>query len=206
MKSNSLVMESLVVGREGAALTCPISLALEGGDMLAIQGQNGSGKSTLLKTIAGLLPVLEGAIRINGELPSQQRPLYSGHKRGLTPSMSVYDNVAFWAKASGHPELTAAAMHYFDLDDIPNAPVSELSAGWQQRVALTRLITMPTGIWLLDEPMANLDGQGAALLQSLTQSRLEQGGIVLIATHLQLQGERVKTLNISSLRDIPEAV
>jgi heme exporter protein A len=206
MKSNSLVMESLVVARDGAPLTQPISMALAGGDMLAIHGANGSGKSTLLKTVAGLLPIHAGTIRMNEVWPAAQHPLYIGHKRGLTPSMSVADNVSFWAKVSGHPELTAAAMHYFDLDDIPNATVSELSAGWQQRVALTRLITIPTGVWLLDEPMANLDAAGISLLQSLIQSRLEQGGIILIATHMQLQGERVKTLNISELNKISEVV
>ncbi len=194
-------MESLVIARDGAPLTSPINLQLTGGDMLAIYGTNGSGKSTLLKTVAGLLPIHQGAIRINEAWPAEQRPLYIGHRRGLTPSMSVHDNVSFWAKAAGYPELAAAAMHYLDLDDIPHATVDELSAGWQQRVALTRLITMPTGLWLLDEPMANLDAEGVALLQSLVQSRLEQGGIILIATHMQLQGERVKTLNISQLAD-----
>jgi len=82
--------------------------------------------------------------------------------------------------------------------------VSELSAGWQQRVALTRLITIPTGLWLLDEPMANLDAHGVSLLQALIQSRLEQGGIIVIATHMQLQGERVKAINISELNNIAE--
>lgn len=206
MKSNSLAFESLVVARDGAPLTQPISIALTRGDMLAIHGGNGSGKSTLLKTVAGLLPMYSGSIRMNEAWPAEQRPLYIGHKRGLSPSMSVLDNVSFWAKASGYPELTSAAMHYFDIDDIPHAAVSELSAGWQQRVALTRLITIPTGVWLLDEPMANLDAAGVALLQSLIQSRLEQGGIILIATHMQLQGERLKTINISELNGEVEVV
>jgi heme exporter protein A len=202
MKSNSLVMESLVIARDGAALSQPISMTLAGGEMLAIHGSNGSGKSTLLKTLAGLIPIHEGSVRISDAWPPEQPALYLGHKRGLAPSMSVKDNVSFWAKASGYPELTMAAMHYFDLEDIPNTAVNELSAGWQQRVALTRLITIPAPIWLLDEPMANLDADGMALLQSLIQTRLEQGGIVLIATHLQLQGEKVKNINISGLRDL----
>ena len=206
MKSNSLALESLVVARDGAPLSQPIDVQLVGGDMLAIHGGNGSGKSTLLKTIAGLLPIYEGIIRVNDAWPATPRPLYIGHKRGLNPSMSVLDNVSFWARAAGYPELTAAAMHYFDLDDIPHASVNELSAGWQQRVALTRLITIPSGIWLLDEPMANLDAEGIALLQSLIQSRLEQGGIILIATHAQLQGECVKILNISELNRISEVI
>jgi heme exporter protein A len=199
MKSNSLSIEGLVVAREAAPLTAPITLTLNGGQLLALHGSNGSGKSTLLKTIAGLLPIYLGAIRYNDLWPIEPKPLYLGHKRGLAPSMSVLDNVSFWAKASGHPELIDAAMHYFDLADIPDARVDSLSAGWQQRVALTRLITMPRGLWLLDEPTSNLDSDGIGLLHSLIQTRLEQGGIILVATHMQLEGDKIINLNISEL-------
>lgn len=208
MKSHSLVLDRLVVAREGAQLTAPISLQLKGGEMLAIRGNNGSGKSTLLKTVAGLLRPLEGEAYLceaEGREPSEpsvrliDSPLYFGHKRALTPSLSVYDNVSFWAKASGHPELIMAAMRYWDLQDIPDVIVETLSAGWQQRVALTRLITLPSPLWLLDEPTSNLDSEGIGLLQSLMQSRLEQGGIILVATHFDLQGDRIKTLNLSMI-------
>lgn len=196
MKSHTLTLTELIVAREDAALTKPISLELSSGEMLVIHGSNGSGKSTLLKMIAGLLPVKQGAIRMNGGWPVDPAPLYLGHQRGLTPSMSVYDNVSFWAKATGFPELTAAALHYFDLEDVASTRVENLSAGWQQRVALTRLITQPSILWLLDEPTANLDVEGMGLLQSLMQSRLSQGGIILVASHLQLQGESIRVLQL----------
>lgn len=199
MKNNSLILESLVVAREGAALSAPVSLTLAGGEVLLVQGSNGSGKSTLLKTLAGLLPVHRGRIRMNGVWPCEPHPLYLGHKRGLIPGMSVHDNVAFWAHMAGVRELTAAALHYFDLTDIAGVAVAELSAGWQQRVALTRLITMPATLWLLDEPTANLDAEGIALLQSLLQTRAEQGGIVIIASHLSMQGNHIKTINLNKL-------
>jgi heme exporter protein A len=63
---------------------------------------------------------------------------------------------------------------------------------------------MPSGLWLLDEPMANLDDEGMRLLQSLIQSRMEQGGIVLIATHTPLQGDKVKSISISKLDGLSE--
>lgn len=197
MQSNTIVLDSLVIARDGAPLTQPISQVIQGGEMLSISGRNGSGKSTFLKTLAGLMPVYQGSIRVNGEWPSPLRPLYLGHKRGLTPSMSVKDNVAFWGKASGYPELIDAAMHYFDLSDIPDVTVSTLSAGWQQRVALTRLITIPSGLWLLDEPTENLDADGAGLLQSLMQTRMEQGGIILAASHIEMRGDKIKQLELS---------
>ena len=197
MKSNSLRIHALVVAREGAPLCGPVSVELERSQMLVIRGNNGSGKSTFLRTVAGLLPPLTGSIEKEGG----RAPLYLGHKRGLAPELSVYDNVAHWARLCGHPELTFAAMRYFDLTDIADVPLHKLSAGWQQRVALTRLITVQSPLWLLDEPASNLDGQGAQLLQSLMQARLEQGGIIVIATHSDIQGEMIKTIHLNALND-----
>ncbi len=201
MKSNSLHLDALVVGRDGMALTAPITTVIHAGEMLVIHGSNGSGKSTLLKTVAGLLPLISGKIRlINGEGVAAQ-PLYMGHQRGLTPSLSVLDNVTFWARASKHPELILAAMRYFELEDAAAIPVGELSAGWQQRVALTRLITMPSSLWLLDEPTANLDHAGMALLQSLIETRRAQGGVVVVASHMKMHGELIRMININTIND-----
>ncbi len=199
MKSNSIEMHEVVVAREGAALTSPITCALAAGEMLAVRGSNGSGKSTLLKTLAGLISPNAGTVKLNGQWPPQESVLYIGHKLGLSKEMTVYDNVALWAGLHGARELTAAALHYFDLTDIDDVPLTKLSAGWQQRVALTRLITIPSRLWLLDEPTANLDGEGVALLETLMQSRLEQGGIIIAATHSDLSGKNIKTININKL-------
>ncbi len=196
MKSNSFALNDLVIAREGAPLTSPINVTLAGGELLAVRGANGSGKSTLLKTIAGLLSPESGEIRINDQWPAQVPVLYLGHKRGLVGSMSVYDNVSFWANMYDCPELIPAALHYFDLEEVSDVPVEQLSAGWQQRVALTRLITIPSPLWLLDEPVSNLDEEAGALLQSLIQSRLEQGGMVLMTSHMNVQGDKVKVLKL----------
>lgn len=199
MKSNSLELEGLVVGREGAPLMSPLSLSIAEGEMLAVGGSNGSGKSTLLKTLAGLISPHSGSATLGGHPLGETDILYLGHKSGLARDMSVYDNVVLWARLHKAPELTAAALHYFDLIDIADVPLHTLSAGWQQRVVLTRLITVPAKLWLLDEPTANLDAAGIGLLQTLLHARLEQGGIAVIATHVDMKGEFVKTINISNL-------
>jgi heme exporter protein A len=208
MNSNSLELDNLRIARDGQELIHGLTYRLAAGELLLIQGKNGSGKTTLLKTIAGLLPSAGGDIRINGT-PLRQalpRPLFIGHKRGLNLSMSVFDNVALWARLTDSVELIDAALHYFDLDGIESVPLHTLSAGWQQRVALTRLITMPSIVWLLDEPLANLDSDGIALLHQLVQTRLEQGGIALMTSHAEMQGEKVKKLNISELVDTAEVI
>ncbi len=204
MKSNSLELDQLVVLRDGAPLTLPITLSLHSGEMLVVRGSNGSGKSTFLKTLARLLPSGVGQIRINGQWPAAHPATYLGHRNGLATTMNVLDNVALWGKLSGFPELISAAMHYFELEDIADVPLSKLSAGWQQRVALTRLITMQSPLWLLDEPTSNLDTEGVALLQSLIQSRLEQGGMVVVATHSDLRGDMIKTININEINNVTE--
>lgn len=199
MISNTLKLDGLVVAREGAALTQPITLSLEAGEMLVVRGGNGAGKSSFLKTLAGLLRPKAGSIIREGAKLEQSPILHIGHKLGLSPEMSVRDNVDLWAQLNDAPELTPAALHYFDLGDISDVAVGKLSAGWQQRVALTRLITVPSLLWLLDEPTSNLDSEGVALLRSLMESRLEQGGLVAVATHAELQGTKVKTININAI-------
>lgn len=191
MKSNSFALQKLSIGREGVAFAAPITLSLDPGELLAVEGANGSGKSTLLKTIAGLLAPLSGEILWHGP-----QPLYMGHRGGMLPEMSVRENVAYWANMHGTPELIATAMHYFDLGYYAEMPLASLSAGWQHRVALTRLITCGSSLWLLDEAMANLDKEGIALLQSLIQTRLEQGGIAILTSHIPLDGPQVKHLKL----------
>ena len=209
MISNSLVFQNLQVARDGQVLVHGLTYRLNGGDLLIIKGRNGSGKSTLLKTVAGLVPVAGGEIIQNGTTltkDSQPRPLYLGHKRGLNLGLSVADNVKHWARRTDNMELDHAALHYFDLEGLEEVPLHTLSAGWQQRVALTRLITMPAITWLLDEPTANLDRDGMELLHNLIQTRIEQQGIILMTSHADIQGEGFKTINISELPDNVEVM
>ncbi len=67
-------------------------------------------------------------------------------------------------------------------------PFEALSAGWKQRVNLARLILTPAMLWLLDEPTSNLDAHGVGLLQSLLGTRLERGGMIIMASHAKIEG------------------
>jgi heme exporter protein A len=204
MKSDNLQLQELACARDGAWVLPPITQQLRAGEVLLVSGRNGCGKSTLLKTVAGLLRPATGEILWNGEPLRAQggypaNLVYIGHKRGVEPSLSVLAHVKFWARAFRQQELIEAALHYFDLEDIAHTPVHQLSAGWQQRVALTRLITQPGSLWLLDEPTQNLDADGLNLLHSLMQTRSEQGGIIMLASHVPLEGDRVRQLDLNTL-------
>lgn len=204
MQPDSLILSSVTLAQQGVPLCTGLSLRADPGDLWAIRGDNGSGKSTLLRAIAGLHPVQSGSISY-GEHVLHKHPgypscvLYMGHKRALRPQWSVRDNILYWAQLHGAPELLAPALHYFDLEPYADTVCGKLSAGWQERVALARLITQPAPLWLLDEPLTHLDEAGHALVESIIAARMEQGGIVLMTSHYPLSGEKIKEININNL-------
>jgi len=208
---HSLNCEQLAVVRADVLLFSDIDIRMKSGDLLVVQGANGAGKSTLLQTLAGLIAPAFGSIMWDDAplIKHEKYPsniVYLGHQRGLYLDMTVEQNVRLWAKLANADETADAAMHYFDLSEIADFPVSMLSEGWRQRVALTRLLTMPGALWILDEPTANLDDEGISHLHSLITARIEQNGIVIMSTHAKLQGERYKVLNINDYKQHSKAM
>lgn len=165
-----------------------LGFSLKPGSVLLLQGANGCGKTTLLRMLAGLMPPSAGAITwqnetVTGNSDYKEVMLYQGHNTGLKAELSVYDNLQYFAALRDTEMLVPAAMQYFDLWAIADTPVSQLSSGWQRRVALSRLLAIPSLIWLLDEPAANLDVDGVAMLNGLIATRIKQGGIVVLSNH-----------------------
>jgi heme exporter protein A len=213
MKNNSLVVRDLKIplfhvkhfcnsaAKPADSLSEPmVNFTLNAGELLLVKGGSGSGKSFLLKLIAGILTPTSGEIHFNDRPIQGQHPapsIYIGNPSQLRCYRSLRHNVRRWAQKSGHPELYDAAMSYFEMEPLASVRLGHLSDGYRQRALLTRLITMPGPVWLLDDPFMHLDEAGAALLNVLIQTRLEQHGIVLLATHQNFTGARVKTLNLS---------
>lgn len=160
----------------------PTSLAV-------VRGGNGSGKTSLLKVIIGLISQTKGEvfwnnININEDLNAfRQNVTYIGHGVALKPELTVMENLNFWCKIYKGEELLNAALQYFNLTNILDVPVSALSAGWQRRVDLVRLLLAKANLWLLDEPEINLDQEAKELLTNLVQVRIRDGGVVVIASH-----------------------
>ena len=202
MQRQPLILENLTIAREGVVLCEGLSLRAEPGDIWLVEGANGSGKSTLLRAMAGLHHVEDGRILLC-DIPLSMHDSYPkmiawlGHKRALKLHMTVEANVAHWARMQGVPENIEAALEYFDLGPYRSMPCGQLSAGWKERVALTRLLTTQATLWLLDEPMAHLDEQGAALVQSIILTRAEQGGIIFMSNHARIESNKVKRINLS---------
>lgn len=165
-----------------------LGFCLDEGGLLILRGANGSGKTTLLQHLSGLLAPEYGDVCWNGT-PIRKNPeflpslCYVGHKNAIKLALTVGENLRFWARMYGREMVLQAAMRFFDLERMEHVRARDLSAGWQRRVALTRLLLSPAKLWLLDEPTNFLDEEAVMLFTSMVESRVQQGGIVVIASH-----------------------
>ena len=162
-----------------------INLQLSAGEALALVGPNGSGKSSLLRLVAGLLRPSAGRIELAGgaaERTIAEQAHYLGHLDALKPSLTVTENLHFWASYLGDG-TPAPALSAVGLGGLADLPAAYLSAGQRRRLSLARLIAIPRAIWLLDEPASALDSAGQEMLAGLMRAHLGGGGIIVAATH-----------------------
>ncbi len=171
-----------------------VNIDLDAGSCLAVLGPSGVGKSTILKTIAGLLPLLEGEICLFGQEVSQlapedrEAPILFQDLR-LFPHLSVFENVAFPLRIRKWPavQLKAAVareLDRFGLSAYAQKSPSTLSGGEQQRVALARAIVFRPRILLLDEAFSGLDLElRQRLRQELKAVQTELGLTLVFVTH-----------------------
>jgi multiple sugar transport system ATP-binding protein len=153
---------------ESAAVTS-VTLAIEDHEFIVLLGPSGCGKSTLLKMIAGLEELSDGEIYIDGQLVNYVRPAERNvamvfQNYALYPHMTVYDNIAFPLKMTGvskaeTAERVARAANALGLEELLQRRPEQLSGGQRQRVALGRAIVREPAVFLMDEPLSNLDAQ-----------------------------------------------
>ena len=172
-----LIAENLSVELESRNIFAGVSFCLPPSGCLIVRGSNGSGKTTLLKTMAGLLKPTAGKVAAEGEVS------YLGHQSGLKNNMSLKEHLDLWASLYDAKLLIPAAVAFLRLEKELNTPCGQLSAGWQRRAALARLILAQSDIWLLDEPLNSLDDTSVEIILSLIATRCDQGGIVVMSYH-----------------------
>ncbi|UXI67034.1 heme ABC exporter ATP-binding protein CcmA [Tahibacter amnicola] len=167
----------------------PLNFALHAGEVVLMEGDNGSGKTTLLKVLSGLLPPSEGEVLLNGAPLTLARLSHQvallGHLLGLKLELSPLQNLRFAMGIGGLRAGISAhqALASVNLEGYEDVPVRQLSAGQRKRVALARLLLVPAALWLLDEPYANLDRDGIALVNRLLEVHAHRGGAALITSH-----------------------
>ncbi len=170
-----LAAKQVMLERRGRSVFGRASVALAAGQALLIEGINGAGKTTLLKILAGLIRPNEGHVE-------RHATLFIGHQNALKLELGAAENLRFYAALHGGGSVSAALAN-MEVADLAGRPVGEMSAGQKRRVALARLFLGHAPLWLLDEPYANLDVSGAALLDRHFAAHLATGGGLVIASH-----------------------
>lgn len=198
-----LIAENLGAERGGEPVFSGISFNLGDGGGLVITGANGSGKSTMLRVIAGLLSASEGMIRLEGGGEEWQIPAdachYLGHDNAMKTALTVEENLRFWRDFCGAPHIEInEALAMVGLPQVASLPFGYLSTGQKRRISIARLLVSRRPLWLLDEPTAGLDAASERQFTALMRTHLEDGGMIVAATHVPLGLEAVSELQLGS--------
>jgi multiple sugar transport system ATP-binding protein len=194
-----------------------VDLTINEGEFLVLLGPSGCGKTTLLRMIAGLEQQTSGDVVIGGQLvndlpPRARKIAMVFQSYALYPHLTVAKNIAFPLKAQGAPRGSIAgevdkAAGMFGIGHLLERKPRALSGGERQRVALARAMVRHPDVFLLDEPLSNLD----AKLRNLARDELKQfqrrlGTTTLYVTHDQVEamglGDRIAVMNKGKVRQL----
>ena len=187
-----------------------VDLLVKEGEFLVFLGPSGSGKSTLLRMIAGLETPTSGDVMIGGKVVTQMPPRARNiamvfQSYALYPHMSVFKNIAFPLEAQGmrRDEIRKKvewAAGLFGIQRLLERKPRQLSGGERQRVALARAVVREPVVFLLDEPLSNLDAKlRTSARDELQQFQRRLGTTTIYVTHDQVEamglGDRIAVLN-----------
>jgi multiple sugar transport system ATP-binding protein len=200
-----------------AAAVHDVNLESQEGEFLVLLGPSGSGKTTLLRMIAGLEEPTSGEILIGGRVvndltPRDRRIAMVFQSYALYPHLSVLGNIVFPLKARGMPseerrKKAEWAAGLLGIKHLLDRRPRELSGGERQRVALARAIVREPTVFLLDEPLSNLDAKlRASAREELEQFQKRVATTTIYVTHDQVEamamGDRIVVMNFGEVRQI----
>jgi multiple sugar transport system ATP-binding protein len=202
---------------DGTVAVDKVSLDVNDGEFMVLLGPSGCGKSTVLRIIAGLEEPSSGAVLLGGELANGLPPRERGvamvfQDFALYPHMTVGDNIAFPLRLSGldqepRAERVSDVASVLGIGDVLGRRPSQLSGGQRQRVAMGRAIVRRPGLFLMDEPLSNLDsGLRAELRAEISGLVREMGVSTIYVTHDQSEAltmaDRVAIMRKGVLQDV----
>ncbi|UQU64552.1 ABC transporter ATP-binding protein [Couchioplanes caeruleus] len=202
---------------DGTVAVDKVSLDVQDGEFMVLLGPSGCGKSTVLRMIAGLEDPSDGAILLNGEpvmdlAPRDRQIAMVFQDFALYPHMTVGDNIGFPLKLSrvepgSRGERIGDVASALGIGDVLGRKPAQLSGGQRQRVAMGRAIVRRPGLFLMDEPLSNLDsGLRAELRAEITGLTRELGVTTMYVTHDQAEAltmaDRVAIMRRGVLQDI----
>lgn len=183
-----LKAEGIRIGFKGKALKAgPISMEIGSGELILLCGANGSGKTTLLKTLAGILPPVEGKISMVGK--AAMTPTGIPRVKGFTVSEFISTSCYTLSRWDGRlspqeKERLGEALRLMGLEDLKDRDISKISDGEFQKATIATALTRDASLILLDEPTAFLDVDNrAAVLEALEGICSKTGKSVIFSSH-----------------------
>ncbi|MGW4497933.1 ABC transporter ATP-binding protein [Micromonospora sp. NPDC004336] len=205
------------VFRDGTLAVDSVNLDVNDGEFMVLLGPSGCGKSTVLRMVAGLEDPTSGAVLLDGELandlpPRDRKIAMVFQDFALYPHMTVNDNIAFPLRLAGvepepRGERVTDVASALGIGDVLGRKPSQLSGGQRQRVAMGRAIVRRPGLFLMDEPLSNLDsGLRAELRAEISGLTRELGVTTIYVTHDQAEAltmaDRVAIMRKGVLQDV----
>ena len=189
---------SKVFEDSGTQVLKDINFELEEGKFYTLLGASGSGKSTILNIIAGLLDATSGDVLLDGkrinDIPINKRDVHTVFQSyALFPHMNVFDNVAFALKLKKVPkkeieERVEEALKMVQLNGYQKRSIQKLSGGQRQRVAMGRAIVRDAKVFLMDEPLSNLDAKlRVSMRAEIAKIHRRIGATTIYVTHDQTE-------------------
>ena len=210
-------LENITKQYEDVTAVDQMNLDVEHGEFLTLVGPSGCGKSTTMETIAGLTLPTEGTVEIGGrdvtDLPPKDRGISMVFQNiALFPHMDVYDNISFGLRLRKYDQeevdrRVEEAADIVQLEGMMDRMPSEMSGGQRQRVAIARAIVRDPDVFLMDEPLANLDAELKVHMRTQLQRLHKQLDTTIIyVTHDQAQAmtmsDRIAVINSGELQQV----
>ncbi|MDQ0090687.1 manganese/zinc/iron transport system ATP- binding protein [Paenibacillus anaericanus] len=194
--SNPLQVNNLTVAYQKKPVLNAVSFVIPSGKLIGILGPNGAGKSTLLKAVLGLIPIVDGEVKIYGGSYREQRKNvgYVPQRESVdwdfpTNALDVvmmgrYGHLG-WFRRPGASErkLATECLDKVGMKDYAGRQISQLSGGQQQRVFLARALAQNANLYFMDEPFAGVDATTEKAIIQLLHDLKNQGKTVLVVHH-----------------------
>ena len=193
LTQHNLQINFLELYRNDDRIFSEISFDLSEGQHLLISGANGTGKTSLLRVICGLTIPTGGTILWNQLATNNidcryyEHLAYLGHKNALIPELTARENLEYTFEGNRSINRTSSVLEAFGLNNYLDQYAEKLSNGQIRKIALSRILLSEKTLWILDEPVANLDTSGTQFLLAEMQAHLDQGGMLITTSNLNDQ-------------------